>query len=180
MSGGFAVDVGASPPSPRVGAAPADADSVISALAPCGGARVGNTVACCRGAVVVGPDFLCNGVAWALIFAISLAFLALVAPRLHVGVLVGNAATLAALVAAFAATSLADPGYLPRQTPEALAAQRAALAAGGGGASAPSKGGAAVVVSVLPGSGGASGGGGAGGGGGVDVAAASGFTACSI
>jgi hypothetical protein len=148
-------------PAPAFTPVAAAAPSAIALLAPCGGTRVGNTLAC-GSCIVIGPDYMCNGVAWALIFGLSLAFLTLVAPRLHFGVVIANAATLAVLTGAFAVTSLADPGYLPRQTPDALAAQRAALSAG----AAPAKG----VVSVLPPGSGAA----------VDVAAANGFTACSV
>ena len=113
---------------------------------------------------VIGPDYGCNAAAWFLILAISLAFLSLVALKLHVGVLIGNAATLAILLCSFAVTSLSDPGYMPRQTAEQLAADRIELAEK---AHVSSSG----IISVMPPRA-------AGSSDVVDVAAANGFTAC--
>ena len=149
-----------------------DSDDALPAPRTCG-ERVGNTVTVYTSRAspsfpftcVIGPDWPCNTASWALIFGISLAFLVLIAPRLHVAVLAANATTLAVLAAAFAVTSLSDPGYLPRQTPEQLAADRAAL-----GAAPPPAAADAAVVSGMPGAGGAA----------VDAAAAAGFTACSV
>ena len=93
----------------------------------CCGERVGNTLRCCRGRVSIGPHYACNAVAWALILGITAAFNALVAVRLHWGVVVGDVISCAALCVAFALTSFTDPGFLPRQTPEQLEEQKAAL-----------------------------------------------------
>ena len=100
----------------------------------------------------IGPHWPCNLFAWALIVGITLAFLALVAVKLHWGLIVADCATCLALIAAFGATSFRDAGYLDRQTPAQLAAQKAALvedaARGGGGGGAVSAVAPASAVST--------------------------------
>jgi hypothetical protein len=101
-------------------------------LAPCaalGCMRVGNTARC--GRCNIGPHWMCNAGAWAMILGITAAFNAFCGARLHYGVVVCNVASCLALAAAFGLTSFSDPGYLPRQTPAQLERQKAELAEGG-------------------------------------------------
>jgi hypothetical protein len=116
-------------------------ESVI-AYCPCQRRRVGNTIhvygrrspfnhprdGCFPFACVIGPDYLCNLAAWLLLFGISVAFLAIVAWRLHPFVAVANGITLFAVSAALLVTTLSDPGYLPKLTPHESAAIKAAAA----------------------------------------------------
>lgn len=154
---------------------PSSAAITICAAGACRGAvRSGNTLTC-WGATsrrrrfphvcVVGPDWPCNLISWTLIFGATLAFLVLVGPQLHWAVFAADCCTGAALVWALAVTAFSDAGYLPRQTPEQLEAQKFALTggrdgsaggAGGGGAAAAAGSsaivdGAVVTVSALEG-----------------------------
>ena len=120
-------------------------ESVIS-YCPCQRRRVGNTIhvygrrspfnhprdGCFPFACVIGPDYLCNLAAWLLLFGISVAFLAIVAWRLHLLVAVANGITLFAVSAALLVTTFSDPGYLPKLTPHESAAIKAAAAEEGG------------------------------------------------
>ena len=127
---------------------------------------------CCGRRCNIGPHWPCNAFAWLLIVAITLAFLLLVAVKLHWGVVVADVCTCLALFAAFGATSFLDPGYLERQTAAQLAAQMAGRqedAAARLGASLvlsdavePAGTGAAVDAAVRAGGSGSGGGGGAG------------------
>jgi hypothetical protein len=78
---------------------------------------------------IVGPDWPMLCVTYALIIAPSLAWLALVAPFLHPGVVAGGVLSFLALVLALALTAGSDPGYVPKQTEQQLDLQRARIAA---------------------------------------------------
>jgi hypothetical protein len=172
------------------------------ALLCCGCAeRHANTLRwrCCRRRCNVGPHWAFNLFAWALILGLTLAFLVFVGSRLHWGVVVADVCTCLALAGAFGATTLFDAGFLDRQTPAQLAAQKAGILeaaakarAGGGAGSSTGASSAAEIAAVdvrgEDGSGGG-GGGGSGGGGGVlqlraDVVGAQdpllAYTTCSI
>ena len=155
------------------GGAPPDDMSCLGccALLCCGCAeRHGNTLRwrCCGRKCNIGPHWAFNAFAWCLILGLTLAFLVLVGSKLHWGVVVADVGTCLALAAAFGATTLMDAGFLDRQTPAQLAAQKAgileAAARGGSGLSQASST-EVATVEVRGEEGGGSGGGGSGGGG---------------
>jgi len=80
----------------------------------------GNTLRCCRRKLNVGPHYFCNLIAWVLILGVTLAFQVLCGYRLHWSVVLITSISGLALVVAFALTTLLDPGYLERGTPEQL------------------------------------------------------------
>jgi len=103
----------------------------------------------------VGPHWAFNLLAWALILGLTLAFLVLVGSKMHWGVVVADVCTCVALAAAFGATTLLDAGFLERQTPAQLAAQKAAIleaaarrGVGGGGAVVAAVGSSAEFAAV--------------------------------
>ena len=71
-----------------------------------------------------GPDWPCNLCTFTLILAPSLPFLALVAPQLHWGAVLGGVVLALAALILLALTALSDPGYIPKQTPEEMEDQR--------------------------------------------------------
>jgi hypothetical protein len=106
--------------------------SCAVALCPCG-ATNGNTRRLCRltssastfpFTCVIGPDWPCLCITYGLIFGPTLAFLALVAPKVHVAVLVLSILTLLVLVLALATTAGTDPGYVRKQTRRQLEEQQ--------------------------------------------------------
>lgn len=63
-------------------------------------------------------------VTYTLLLAPSLAFLILVAPNLHPAVVAFGALAAFAGVGSFTMTACSNPGYLPKQSPEQMEAQR--------------------------------------------------------
>lgn len=72
----------------------------------------------------VGPDYPCTLVTFGLIIGVSTPFLILVAPNLHLAVVIAGIVLLLTTLAAFAVTAFSDPGYIPKQTREELEFQR--------------------------------------------------------
>ena len=110
-------------------------DRRASSIAPCGscGEVSGNTVVIYKstpsartwpGVCVIGPDWPCLCVTYALIVIPSLVFLSYIAIALHPGVVAGGVVLFLAAVLSLSVTALSDPGYLPKNTPAQLWEQR--------------------------------------------------------
>ena len=74
-----------------------------------------------------GPDWPCNIGTFALILCPTIAFQALVAWRISVGVTIAGLAVALFALVTLALTALSDPGYLPKQSKAQLEAQRRAM-----------------------------------------------------
>ncbi len=74
-----------------------------------------------------GPDWPCNIGTFALILCPTIAFQALVAWRISVGVTIAGLAVALFALVTLALTALSDPGYLPKQSKAQLEGQRRAM-----------------------------------------------------
>ena len=104
------------------------------------GEASGNTLVLCRpvagarswpGVWMIGPDWPCLLTTYSLIIFPSIVFWVMVAAPLHPGVVVGGVVLFCACLVALSLTALSDPGYVPKNTPEQLWAQRQAAIEGG-------------------------------------------------
>lgn len=103
----------------------------------CCGAPNGNTRRLCSllgpksrlfpGTCVIGPDYPCLFVTYALLLGPTLAFIILCAPSLHVAVIVIEAFLIFIVIAFLSVTAGSDPGILQKQTPVELEVQRERL-----------------------------------------------------
>jgi hypothetical protein len=71
-----------------------------------------------------GPDWPCNVCTFGLILGPTVPFLLLVAPKLHWAVVLAGILLTGVTAALLALTAFSDPGYVPKQTPAQMEAQR--------------------------------------------------------
>lgn len=74
-----------------------------------------------------GPDWPCNLVTFALILGPSIPFLILVAPEMHIAVIIVGLVLLLFALAMLSLTALSDPGYLPKQSKAQMEVQRRSM-----------------------------------------------------
>lgn len=74
--------------------------------------------------MMIGPDWPCLLVTYTLVLSCWLAFLVALAPRLHPGVVAGGAVCMLLTTFVLTLTACSDPGYVPKQSLEAVQEQR--------------------------------------------------------
>jgi hypothetical protein len=127
--------VGEAPPPPRYTDVSLQRPWGAAALCACCGLPAeGNTIRCwgARGGrwpatCVVGPAWNCNLCTWALVLAPSVPFLLLVAPRMHVVVVVLGALMTTWVALMLAMTAWSDPGFERKRGAEEAEAERVQL-----------------------------------------------------